>query len=100
MLKYLPVSQEYLKIANLLSTPDEMHLGLIYHCINDDAVTNAYRQERRGEAVTLHVRRQKGCTEHCLWRDVQSVESLWERIIAQTYVGDVMDVCYTLPEQE
>lgn len=75
-----------------------MHLGLIYDCINNYAVANGYRQERRGEAVALHEREQQGCMELCLWRDVQSVENSWERVVAQTYVGDVMDVCYTLPE--
>lgn len=48
-----------------------MHLGLIYHCINDYAVTNGYRQERRGEAVALHERKQQGCMELCLWKEVQ-----------------------------
>lgn len=39
VLKYLPVSQENLKIVNLLSTLDETHLGLIYHWRYGYAVT-------------------------------------------------------------
>lgn len=94
MLKYLPVSQENLKIVNLLSTPDETHLGLIYDWRNGYAVTIDTGWEGQ-ERLLLFVWESCNAWSSAFGED-QWAESLWVRIGAQTNVGDVLGVCYLL----
>lgn len=57
------------------------------------------RQRRQGGDIALCVSDQLECLELCLRMEEEATQSLWVRIEARARTGDIVVVCYRLPDQ-